>query len=52
MTCLTAAIIYQYTLHRWAVRPGVPSIAAGLAGAVSLVLWTSVLAAGRFIAFV
>jgi len=52
MSCLTAAILYHFTFHRWAVRPGVPPVIAGCAGALSLVLWTAVVTGGRFIAFI
>lgn len=52
MACLTLALLFQFTLHRRAVRPGVPPIAAKLAGAVSLILWSGVVAGGRFIAFI
>ena len=52
MACLLVAVVYQFTVHRWATRPGIPSAARGLAAAVSLVFWTGVLAAGRMIAFI
>jgi hypothetical protein len=52
MACLTAALLFQFTVHRWAVRDSAPAVVAGIAGAVSLVLWTAVLAGGRFIAFI
>jgi hypothetical protein len=52
MACLMLALLFHFTLHRWAVRTNVPPIAAKLAGVTSLLLWTSVLAAGRMIAFV
>jgi hypothetical protein len=52
MVCLTLALLLHFTLHRRAVRPGVPPIAAKLAAATSLLLWTAVVAGGRMIAFI
>ena len=52
MVCLMLALIFQFTLHRRAVRPGVPPVVAKLAAATSLVLWSAVVAGGRMIAFV
>jgi hypothetical protein len=52
MTCLLAALLYHFTLHRRAVRPGVSPLAAKFAAALSLTLWTGVVAGGRMIAFV
>ena len=52
MTCLMLALVLHFTLHRRAVRPDAPPIVAKLAGAVSLLLWSGVVAAGRMIAFV
>jgi len=52
MTWLLLAILYNFTIHRWAVKPKVAPIIGKLAAIVSLALWTTVLAAGRFIAFV
>jgi hypothetical protein len=52
MMCLTAALLFHFTLHRRAIRPGTPPLAARLAGALSLTLWTAVVAGGRMIAFV
>lgn len=52
MICLTAALLFHFTLHRYVVRHGTSSVAARLAGGFSLVLWSAVLAGGRFIAFV
>lgn len=51
MGALVAAILYHYTLHRWAVLRE-PAPAAGKLVAVgSLALWVSVVAGGLFIAF-
>lgn len=52
MVCLMAALAYHFTIHRLAVRPHVPPAAAKLAGALSLLLWTGVVAGGRMIAFI
>ena len=52
MTCLMLALLYHFTIHRRATRTGVSPIAARLAGGLSLLLWTAVVAGGRMIAFV
>ncbi len=52
MVCLMLALRFHFTLHRRAVRPDVSPIAAKLAGATSLLLWTAVVAGGRMIAFI
>lgn len=52
MICLTLALIFHFTIHRWAVRRNLSGIGAKLAGAFSLLLWTGVVAGGRMIAFV
>ena len=52
MVCLLLALVFYFTLHRYATRPETPSLLANLAGAVSLALWICVVAAGRMIAFV
>jgi hypothetical protein len=52
MTFLMVALVFQFTIHRWAVRPGAAPAGAKLAAVASLLLWTTVLAAGRMIAFV
>ena len=52
MICLALALLFHFTLHRRAVRPDVPPTVAKLAGALSLLLWTGVVAGGRMIAFV
>ncbi len=52
MTCLMVALVFQFTLHPRAVRRGAGAAGAKLAAATSLLLWTTVLAAGRMIAFV
>lgn len=52
MTCLFVALLFHFTLHRKATGMAVSPVAARLAGALSLVLWTAVVAGGRMIAFV
>jgi hypothetical protein len=52
MICLSAALLFHFTLHRYVVRHGASSVANRLAGGFSLVLWSAVVAGGRFIAFV
>jgi hypothetical protein len=52
MGCLTAALLFHFTLHRRATREGVSPILAKLAAATSLLLWTGVVAGGRMIAFI
>ncbi|MGC9948622.1 MAG: DUF6644 family protein [Bryobacteraceae bacterium] len=52
MTVLFVALLYHFTIHRKVARSAVPPLAAKLAGGLSLVLWTAVVAGGRMIAFV
>jgi hypothetical protein len=52
MACLAVAIVYNFTVHRWASHSGPPPIAGKLVAFFSLVLWTAVVAGGRMIAFV
>ena len=52
MACLMLALLFHFTVHRRAVRPDVPPIAAKLAAATSLLLWTAVVSGGRMIAFI
>ena len=52
MVALMVALLFHFTLHRLAIRPGVPGFAAKLAAVTSLLLWTSVVAGGRMIAFI
>ena len=51
MTMLLLAIVYNYTIRRKVALSNSPPIVAKLVGALSLVLWLSVLAGGIFIAF-
>jgi hypothetical protein len=52
MVCLMLALLFHFTLHRRAVRQGVPPVAAKLAAGLSLLLWSAVVAGGRMIAFI
>ena len=52
MVCLTLALLSHFTLHRRAVRAGANPIAAKLTAAMSLLLWTGVVAGGRMVAFI
>ena len=52
MACLVTAIVFNFTLHRMAARSQKPGVGGVIAACVSLLLWTSVLGAGRMIAFV
>ena len=52
MTCLMVALVFHFTIRRRAVRPGAGPVGAKLAAGASLLLWTTVLMAGRMIAFV
>lgn len=51
MVALLTAILYHYTLHRWAVfREPAPAVGK-LVAVFSIALWVSVVAGGLFIAF-
>jgi hypothetical protein len=52
MVCLLAAIIFNYTLHRKALRSGKATASTKLIALVSLMLWAGVIAGGIFIGFV
>jgi uncharacterized protein DUF6644 len=53
MGALLVAIVYNYTVHRKvALADGPPGAVPMLTGAVSLLLWVSVVFGGLFIAFV
>jgi len=52
MLCLTAALIFHFTIHRVAVRPGASEGVGKMAAVLSLLLWTGVVAGGRMIAFI
>ena len=51
MWLLLAGIIFNYTLHRKIAVAGSTALVAKVAGAVSLVLWLSVIFCGLFFAF-
>ena len=51
MVALLVAILYNYTVHRWAVMQEPAPASGKLVGVVSLALWVSVVAGGLFIAF-
>ena len=51
MVALLVAILYHYTVHRWAVMREPAPAAGKLVGVVSMALWVSVVAGGLFIAF-
>ena len=50
MVCLTIALLFHFTLHRKATQSS--GAWTRFAGALSLLLWTCVVAGGRMIAFV
>jgi hypothetical protein len=52
MVCLALALLFHFTVHRKATRPTASPVIARLAGGLSLLLWTAVVAGGRMIAFV
>jgi hypothetical protein len=52
MICLSLALLYHFTIHRKVTGIQVSPWAAKLAGGLSLLLWTAVVAGGRMIAFV
>jgi len=52
MVCLSLALLFHFTVHRKAIRPEGSPVIARLAGGLSLLLWTAVVAGGRMIAFV
>lgn len=51
MWCLLGGIIFNYTIHRKVVQSSPSPIVARLTGAISLVLWTTVIFCGLFFAF-
>jgi hypothetical protein len=52
MTILLLAIVYNYTIHRKMARANSGGAAGVLTGAISLLMWLSLVFAGIFIAFV
>src|ERR1700722_7731861 len=51
MVLLLAGILFNYTIHRRMTQNGVAPVAAKAAGAVSLLIWISVIFCGLFFAF-
>lgn len=51
MGALLTAILYHYTLHRWAALREPAPVAGKFVAGLSLALWVSVVAGGLFIAF-
>ena len=49
--CLLIAIIYNYTIHRKVASSKSPPLVAKVVGAVSLLLWVTIVFAGLFYAF-
>ena len=52
MICLTAALIFHFSIHRSTVRRGAAGASARVAAYASMVLWASVVFGGIFIGFV
>jgi hypothetical protein len=51
MILLLSGIVYNYTIHRRMTQPGIAPVAARTAGALSLLIWISVVFCGLFFAF-
>lgn len=49
--CLVIAIVFNYTIHRKVALSNPPPLVAKLAGALSLLLWSTIVFAGLFYAF-
>jgi hypothetical protein len=52
MTALLVAIIYHYTVHHKVVSSNLPAGVNAVAGAVSVLLWSSVVVGGIFIGLI
>lgn len=52
MACLLLAIVFNYTIHRRALSPGLSPAAGRLVACISLALWVSVIFGGIFIAVI
>jgi|SRR5665213_520081 len=50
--CLVLAIVFNYTVHKNAVKRDTSSVWAKTVAVISLVLWVSVITGGMFIAFI
>lgn len=51
MWCLLAGIIFNYTIHRKVAQSATSPIIAKVTGAISLILWITVIFCGLFFAF-
>jgi hypothetical protein len=49
--CLLIAVIYNYTIHRKVAMSKAPAFVSMLVGAISLLLWVTIVFAGLFYAF-
>lgn len=52
MACLVTAVVFNYTIHRKVAQAETPSESARLVAGVSLLLWSSIVFGGIFIAFI
>jgi len=52
MACLAIAIVFHYTIHRKVALSGGASVAGKLVALISILLWSSVIFGGIFIAFI
>ena len=52
ISALLIGIVLNWTVHRWIAMKPEPGAAGVLIGAVSALLWASIIAAGIFIAFI
>ena len=52
MACLLLAIVFNYTIHKRAISPGLSPAAGRLVACISLALWVSVIFGGIFIAVI
>ena|SRR5215471_640746 len=52
MGVLVTAIIFNYTIHRWAVKSDASGLVGRLVGVISLLLWIATPFGGIFTAFV
>jgi hypothetical protein len=52
MTVLMVALVFHFTVHRRALRSDASGVGAKVVAGASLLLWTTVVVAGRMIAFV
>jgi hypothetical protein len=52
MACLVLATVFNYTIHRRALAPGLPPTSGRVVACISLALWVSVIFGGIFIAVI